>query len=850
MNRKILSSLVFVFIIVLSITAVSAEDGNNITVSDNSNTVSGGVDMVTENPWATSGELNYYIPADAKEIKSADVYVNVYGGSAANTHGANANISITTQNAKTDYTETLWIEEGTTDATVYTVNNHTTKSYSDYMIHYDATDLMKGLNGSSIKINVDTFQLENKTFDGRIKLIGLVVGYDDGDGDVIKYWINDDQLWTKTNVTLNFPTESLTNVINATLTDIVLSSTDGSYKLNNQYLGDADKHKSGNYYQYNQWDVTKLINESQTTVLNAAYAGTSSYGSLKNVLSLLVAKSDDIVTDIALATEYSNTCFAGTNNTLTVTVNSNKKLNYTINLLADGNNVDSIETELNEGSNTLILTDSTIRPVDANTVKGANNTVVNYTVQLLFNSKEINSKSLTVPVLYNGNLNKSLAYPDEVFTTVESYKITGGIVIDIKEASTYLSGAKLNRTDVWNIELNNASNIVKAYIYVPYNWWNPNLNGTLKATLNDAELTPVTYTDQGNLGNYGAYSYGLYVYDVTETLKNGENNFTLIKTANTPAVYPSALVYMYNTTVNSTAKTVYITNDADLLAGTSYNKANRTVKLDNTVLVESDILGGNLYVFAAGAQTGEGSIIFNDIEQENVWNGSSQTTDLFSLNITDSIKQNNTVSFVATGSTILALSQIIVTDDKISTELTAPEISLVYNNNKNLIITLTDANGNALSDKNITVSINNKIVNKTTDSNGQVKLAINLKPKTYATTVTFEGDEKYAKSSVDTKVIVKKATPKLTAKNKKFNVKTKTKKYAVVLKTNKSKALKKVKVTLKVNGKTYSAKTNSKGKATFKITKLTKKGKFKSTVKFAGNKYYKAVSKMITITTK
>ena len=33
------------------------------------------------------------------------------------------------------------------------------------------------------------------------------------------------------------------------------------------------------------------------------------------------------------------------------------------------------------------------------------------------------------------------------------------------------------------------------------------------------------------------------------------------------------------------------------------------------------------------------------------------------------------------------------------------------------------------------------------------------------------------------------------------------------------------KVTLKVNGKTFSAKTNAKGVATFKITKLTKVGK-------------------------
>ena len=50
--------------------------------------------------------------------------------------------------------------------------------------------------------------------------------------------------------------------------------------------------------------------------------------------------------------------------------------------------------------------------------------------------------------------------------------------------------------------------------------------------------------------------------------------------------------------------------------------------------------------------------------------------------------------------------------------------------------------------------------------------------------------------------------------------------------------------------KTYKVKTNSKGKATFKITKLTKKGKFNAVIKFAGNSYYKMVTKTIRITVK
>ena len=70
-----------------------------------------------------------------------------------------------------------------------------------------------------------------------------------------------------------------------------------------------------------------------------------------------------------------------------------------------------------------------------------------------------------------------------------------------------------------------------------------------------------------------------------------------------------------------------------------------------------------------------------------------------------------------------------------------------------------------------------------------------------------------------------------------------------MLKAN-GKALKNKWVYLKVNGKKYKAKTNSKGKATFKITQLNKAGKYKATVTFKGNDYYKKATKKATIKVK
>ena len=120
---------------------------------------------------------------------------------------------------------------------------------------------------------------------------------------------------------------------------------------------------------------------------------------------------------------------------------------------------------------------------------------------------------------------------------------------------------------------------------------------------------------------------------------------------------------------------------------------------------------------------------------------------------------------------------------------------------------------------------------------------VNLPEGTYNAILSVWGVKKNITISV-------KITTKLTAKAKTFKLKTKTKKYTITLKDNKNKAMKNKKVTLKVKGKTYTAKTNSKGKATFKLTKLTKKGKYTAVIKYAGDKHYQEVTKKVKITVK
>jgi len=144
---------------------------------------------------------------------------------------------------------------------------------------------------------------------------------------------------------------------------------------------------------------------------------------------------------------------------------------------------------------------------------------------------------------------------------------------------------------------------------------------------------------------------------------------------------------------------------------------------------------------------------------------------------------------------------------------------------------------------------NGKSATSVTNDMGIATYWIPFSAGSYLLTADILSNRFYAQSkTISVKLL--KATPELSASKKTFKLKTKSKKYTISLKDDMSQPMKNVKVTLKVNGKTYNAKTNSKGKATFKITKLKKKGTFKATVRYVGNGYYNSVTKRVKISVK
>ena len=146
-----------------------------------------------------------------------------------------------------------------------------------------------------------------------------------------------------------------------------------------------------------------------------------------------------------------------------------------------------------------------------------------------------------------------------------------------------------------------------------------------------------------------------------------------------------------------------------------------------------------------------------------------------------------------------------------------------------------DDNGNVAEGVTVKFKINGKKYSRISNSDGYAsfKIGNTFAPKTYTITATYKGYKVLNKVKVKPTLILKDKTVK----------RSKTFKYSVKLLNNKGKILKGKYVKVKFRGKTYKAKTNSKGIVTYKIKVNSKVGKFTITAAYGSAK----ISKKITV---
>ncbi len=133
---------------------------------------------------------------------------------------------------------------------------------------------------------------------------------------------------------------------------------------------------------------------------------------------------------------------------------------------------------------------------------------------------------------------------------------------------------------------------------------------------------------------------------------------------------------------------------------------------------------------------------------------------------------------------------------------------------RNLILELLDKYNNPLKNKNITITVNNKKYTNTSNKNGKANFKISLATGKYLVKAVFDGDQNYNKSSKNFTMNVYKLKSNFTLS--KTSIIRGNYLYAF-LKDKNGKAISKAKVTLKINGKTYTKTTDSKGRILHRI---------------------------------
>lgn len=199
---------------------------------------------------------------------------------------------------------------------------------------------------------------------------------------------------------------------------------------------------------------------------------------------------------------------------------------------------------------------------------------------------------------------------------------------------------------------------------------------------------------------------------------------------------------------------------------------------------------------------------------------------LNNTNITYSIDGKNfTLTTDVNGSVFISLPKLSIgkhelilknpdTEEDVSADIniisrfsSVKNIAMDYYDGSAFKVRIYDDYGNPVGKgQKVTIKIKNKSYKKTTDANGYVSLKIpnTITPGKYTLKATYKGQS--ISKTVKVKQVLKAAKKTVTVKKsaKKLVLK-------ATLKTGKNKAIKYKKVSFKVNGKTYSAKTNKKG---------------------------------------
>ncbi len=254
-------------------------------------TVSGGVYMDADNDWWPSSpgvqevEKTFNAIPDVDDIEWARLYIGVYIGHMQNNYPGLVEVEFDGDGDSTfddlSTTETLNVAytfstNGGNDNSGFSghgtgepykmVNEHCIRVTSDYVMWYDIDPA--DITSTEPRAHVTT---SGTTIDGRIKLITLVIAYNDGDTDTIRYWVNQGQdavtYYSDSDTpglgetgSTEFDLSDVETVESASLMVNHMASSDGYYWwLGEQLDRPADSSSQGSYFGWDIWDITDFV---------------------------------------------------------------------------------------------------------------------------------------------------------------------------------------------------------------------------------------------------------------------------------------------------------------------------------------------------------------------------------------------------------------------------------------------------------------------------------------------------------------------------------------------------------------------------------------------------------------
>ena len=456
--------------------------------------------------------------------------------------------------------------------------------------------------------------------------------------------------------------------------------------------------------------------------------------------------------------------------------------------------------------------------INNHAIKGINFIEESYNISMSGNY--VNNNISNGSVIYIRNCDENSSIHDSIFI---NNTIDDELIIDV------MSGSVLSLNNWFG---NNANNYyikpqVSEYVTM-FNWLF--LNGTTNST---SEIK----VNETSLITFILYSYN----NVSEEIKEYDASKMNIK------LDLSQIHGILNQTTALINETILYTCLEEGVASVTgrFETASYTIILapkTNTIVTINPIINPELgKEITINYTTNSNGTVTIKVNGEVISGDKFTPTTVGTYNVTVEVAENDYYTAATNETSFLV---------KLASKITASPVTTTYNVGKYLVITLKDSNGKSISGAVLTVNLGGS-KKYTTNANGQVKINVaTLIPKTYNAKITYAGSDNIKGSTGSVKVTVKKAKPKITAKAARYKLNVKTKKYTAIFKDNKNRAIKNTKVTLKVYGKTYSVKTNSKGQGVFKITNLKKIGSYIAVITFPANKYYNKLTKKVKIIVK